>query len=132
MNASQRAGARAEVWRERVRNYKRAFEDGAPLAGRWWARLGARLGIARLARFVLADQTWQALVLADLERFCHAGREQTTHVHDDPTGRDSAQLEGRRQVYLRIVGYVALTPAEILAVERRMLAEEQENDLDAP
>ena len=40
-------------------------------------------------------------VLDDLGRFCHANS--TTHVEGDSHG--TAQLEGRRQVYLRIQGY---------------------------
>ena len=48
-------------------------------------------------------------VLADLERFCHANS--TTHVEGDSHG--TAQLEGRRQVWLRIQGYRNLSDAEI-------------------
>ena len=48
-------------------------------------------------------------VLADLERFCHAST--TTHVEGDSHG--TAQLEGRRQVWLRINGYRNLSEAEI-------------------
>jgi hypothetical protein len=44
-------------------------------------------------------------VLADLERFCHANS--TTHVEGDSHG--TSQLEGRRQVWLRIQGYRDLT-----------------------
>ncbi len=40
-------------------------------------------------------------VLDDLARFCHANA--TTHVEGDSHG--TAQLEGRRQVWLRIQGY---------------------------
>jgi len=40
-------------------------------------------------------------VLDDLGRFCHANA--TTHVEGDSHG--TSQLEGRRQVYLRIQGY---------------------------
>lgn len=49
-------------------------------------------------------------VLEDLSKFCHVN--DTTHVIGDPYG--SAQLEGRRQVYLRITQYIntvlGLTP----------------------
>jgi hypothetical protein len=48
-------------------------------------------------------------VMADLERFCHANA--TTHVEGDSHG--TAQLEGRRQVWLRIQGYRNLTGARI-------------------
>jgi hypothetical protein len=40
-------------------------------------------------------------VLADIGRFCHANS--TTHVEGDSHG--TSQLEGRRQVWLRIQGY---------------------------
>jgi len=40
-------------------------------------------------------------VLEDLARFCHANS--TTHVEGDSHG--TSQLEGRRQVWLRIQGY---------------------------
>lgn len=102
---------RSDELREKVRVYKRAFSGAEPrgLA----ARIGARLGLAWLARYVLSDQLWLGIVLADLERFCHARHDQTTFVLDDPTGRDQAQLEGRRQVYLRLSGYLAMTPLEL-------------------
>lgn len=48
-------------------------------------------------------------VLADLERFCHANS--TTHVEGDSHG--TAQLEGRRQVWLRIQGYRNLSDSQI-------------------
>jgi len=48
-------------------------------------------------------------VLADLATFCHASK--TTHVMGDPYG--SAQLEGRRQVWLRIREGLDLTDAQI-------------------
>ena len=48
-------------------------------------------------------------VLADLERFCHANS--TTHVEGDSHG--TAQLEGRRQVWLRIQGYRNLSGERI-------------------
>tara|TARA_Y100001949_G_scaffold165202_1_gene160737 strand:- start:49 stop:300 length:252 start_codon:yes stop_codon:yes gene_type:complete len=50
-----------------------------------------------------------AKVLDDLERFCHANS--TTHVEGDSHG--TAQLEGRRQVWLRLQGYRNLSEAQI-------------------
>jgi hypothetical protein len=53
-------------------------------------------------------------VLDDLARFCHANS--TTHVEGDSHG--TSQLEGRRQVWLRIQGYRNLVPAtDELAIE---------------
>ena len=49
------------------------------------------------------------VVLADLERFCHSNT--TTHVEGDSHG--TAQLEGRRQVWLRIQGYRNLSDSQI-------------------
>lgn len=43
-------------------------------------------------------------VLDDLRVFCHASS--TTFEIEDPGGRTSAMLEGRRQVWLRIQGYL--------------------------
>ena len=48
-------------------------------------------------------------VLEDLKRFCHASS--TTHVEGDSHG--TAQLEGRRQVWLRIQGYRNLSDSQI-------------------
>ena len=41
-----------------------------------------------------------ALVLADLRRFCRADK--TTHVVDDPYGRASANLEGRKTTIMYV------------------------------
>ncbi len=51
-------------------------------------------------------------VLADLRRFCHA--DTTTHVVGDTHG--SAQLEGRRQVWLRIQMNLNASEAEVSAM----------------
>ena len=48
-------------------------------------------------------------VLSDLERFCHANT--TTHVDGDSHG--TSQLEGRRQVWLRIQGYRNLSDQQV-------------------
>ena len=40
------------------------------------------------------------LVLADIRRFCRADK--GTHLPDDPAGRNSANLEGRRSAALYI------------------------------
>lgn len=48
-------------------------------------------------------------VMADLERFCHVNT--TTHVDGDSHG--TSQLEGRRQVWLRIQGYLNLREGQI-------------------
>ena len=57
------------------------------------------------------------LLLSDLERFCHA--QATTHVFDEQGRSDplaSAQLEGRRQVWLRLVSYVEMRDEELAAI----------------
>lgn len=58
----------------------------------------------------------KAIVLADLARFCHANA--TTHVIGDTHG--SAQLEGRRQVWLRIRQMVNLTDEEFQTMLNRL------------
>lgn len=102
----------AERFRAYVYAYRKAFEGAAPPTRA--VRLAVRLGLAPAARFFLSDAFWLGVVLHDLERFCHAGPNQTTHVYsaEDPHGRDSAELEGRRQVYMRIRGRVTLTAEE--------------------
>jgi hypothetical protein len=57
------------------------------------------------------------IVLADLAHFCRAYK--TTHAIGDPTG--SAQLEGRRQVWLRIQEHIHASDAHI----RRLIEQEQ-------
>ena len=49
-------------------------------------------------------------VLADLARFCRAGASTF-----DPDPRIHALLEGRREVYLRIMDHLHLTEDELLA-----------------
>ena len=49
------------------------------------------------------------VVLADLERFCHANS--TVHVVGDTHG--TAQLEGRRQVWLLMRGMLRLTEEQL-------------------
>jgi len=51
-------------------------------------------------------------VLDDLAYFCHANS--TVHVIGDPYG--TAQLEGRRQVWLRIQHHLGFDPARIVRV----------------
>lgn len=53
-------------------------------------------------------------VLADLEEFCCADR--TTAISNDPIA--IAVREGRRQVWLRIVRAIHLTPEEQVALVR--------------
>lgn len=61
------------------------------------------------------------VVLADLARFCHA--QSTTHVVGDTHG--SAQLEGRRQVWLRIRGYLALEDEQLEQLTLQALARDE-------
>lgn len=119
--------------REIVLAYKRAFEGAGELRGHWFVRLVVRLRLAGFARFALSDQTWLAIVLADLERFCKAASDQTTHELSqyDPHGRDSALNEGARLVYLRIAKNLALTPAEYDRMMRTTREEQEEMQTDA-
>jgi hypothetical protein len=59
------------------------------------------------------------VVLEDLKKFCHA--EATTHcfdAHDRLDALASAQLEGRRQVWMRINGYLSKSEGELSLVQR--------------
>ncbi len=56
-------------------------------------------------------------VVEDLKRFCYA--ERTTHVLGDTHG--SAQLEGRRQVWLRIQMYLGSQDGDL---KRQILAQQ--------
>ena len=60
------------------------------------------------------------LVLARLAEFCRATK--TTHVEGDALG--SAQLEGRRQVWLLVREHLDLTPEEV----SQMLAASRQGD----
>jgi hypothetical protein len=53
------------------------------------------------------------IVLADLVRFCRA---QASTFHPDP--RASAQLDGRREVFLRIQEHTQLTEDELWALKQ--------------
>lgn len=61
-----------------------------------------------------------AIVLADLAKFCHA--QDTTHVVGDAHG--SAQLEGRRQVWLRIQSYLGLTDEQVNRLNEQAIRED--------
>lgn len=104
----------ADEWLRAVRGYKGLFEGAilVPLAD-----FAARIPhVRRWAYAQLGASPAASIVLADLQRFCHARDDQTTHVLDDPSGRESAALEARRQVYLRISGNLGLTPLEIAEI----------------
>lgn len=54
------------------------------------------------------------IVLLDLSDFCYAHR--TTNIAETCCGR--AELEGRRQVWLRMQGMLELTPERIREIHR--------------
>ena len=54
------------------------------------------------------------VVLADLARFCRAS--ETTFL---PNDRAHAVLEGRREVWLRLMKYLHMTPEEIINMQRK-------------
>lgn len=85
-----------------------------------WRRLFAR---RRAYRAVFRDPVHGAVVLADLARFCHAIK--TTHVPGDTHG--TAQLEGRRQVWLRLQETLRLSDEQLEDIRRH--AAQQEDDL---
>lgn len=59
--------------------------------------------------------------LADLKKFCRGGFE-STFVKDDPYGRQSALLEGRREVWNRICLYLGLTEEDIRYLKEQLPA----------
>lgn len=50
-------------------------------------------------------------VLADLKRFCYYDK--TSFNNGDVTGRQQAFIEGRREVYLRIIRFMNATDEQI-------------------
>lgn len=87
----------------------------------WRARLLAWFVPLRVAYREVFRGAARAVVIADIAHFCHL--QSTTHVVGDPTG--SAQLEGRRQVGLRIRGYLALADEQLDEYRRQALAAEE-------
>lgn len=57
------------------------------------------------------NQPANVMVLQDLARFCRA-TESTFH----PDARIAANLDGRREVYLRITNHMGLTDEQLLAL----------------
>lgn len=64
-----------------------------------------------------------SVVLADLRRFCRAdGR--STFTLDDPSGRTQALLEGRREVFERIMAYIHANDDQIHYLQEQIPSEE--------
>ena len=61
--------------------------------------------------FGKADRGAQRAVARDLAKFCRGNE---TCFHEDP--RIHAVMEGRREVYLRIINHLNLSPQELLAI----------------
>lgn len=96
-----------ETMIRRSRVYRATFSR-APLsrARRWLLYRWRTRGEAYRRIFALADAD---IVLADLARYCNAGR--TTFVTDNQAA--SALLEGRRQVWLRIESYLHMSESDM-------------------
>lgn len=83
--------------------------------------LEEKLELWRAYQAVFAEVPGQArstgkLVLEDLARFCHFKSSTMAGTMDDAGRYDPlqmAELEGRRQVYLRIVGLLETTDSEL-------------------
>lgn len=69
------------------------------------------LGLRSRAYFRVFRSPDGAEVLKDLAKFCRANH---TTSHDTPTGM--ATLEGRRQVFLRIIEHLQKTPEELYEI----------------
>lgn len=69
------------------------------------------LGLRSRAYYVVFRSLDGAEVLKDLAKFCRANE---TTSHETPTGM--ATLEGRRQVFLRIIEHLQKTPTELYEI----------------
>lgn len=69
------------------------------------------LGLRSRAYFHVFRSPDGKLVLEDLAKFCRANE---TTSHETPTGM--ATLEGRRQVFLRIIEHLHKTPEELYEI----------------
>lgn len=91
-----------------------------------------RLVLARAYRATFespagAAEDLAGIVMDDLARFCHFRSSLVGGVDDDMGRRDPlkmAELEGRRQVYLRILGLMEITEQELRDL---VLSEDEEN-----
>ena len=83
----------------------------------WYERFGKALdflrGRAQSYRLTFGNPAGQR-VLVDLAKFCRAN---TTTFHADP--RVHAALDGRREVWLRIMNHVHLNPEQLLDIYDR-------------
>ena len=66
------------------------------------------------------DGPMTRIVLEDLAKFCRAGK---STFHADP--RIAAQLDGRREVFLRITQHLGLTGDELMEIYSAGLAKEK-------
>ena len=74
----------------------------------------------KLAAHRAFDGPGQEPLLHDLAKFCRAF---DTCFHTDP--RLHAVLEGRREVWLRILRYLQLTPSQLAALHQAVVREQQ-------
>lgn len=90
-------------------------------------KLAARRRLAYQDAFLGPDKKPHAAgeaVLADLKKFCR-GDGRSTFVRNDPYGRESALLEGRREVWNRILLYLNLTEEDIRFLQEQLPSELQ-------
>lgn len=111
--ASDEERAARYFWRLRDA-FRETLTPGAPAAGEpplpFWARFALAYLVTRRAAFLASFRSRAGeIVLAELATHCHAL--DTTFVIGDPQG--SAQLEGRRQVWLKIQSHIHLTEEEL-------------------
>lgn len=97
---------------------------GNTLQFSWRVKLLAWFATTRGAYQRLARARDQYVVLHDLARFCHYRG--TLYVEDNR--RSMELLEGRRQVFLRVVGYVRGDEQQLLDWYDRAQREEKEED----
>ena len=81
---------------------------------RWYEKFGKALDFLRLRRqsyMLTFGNDHGKRVLADLAKFCRANE---TTFHTDP--RMHAELEGRREVWLRIMNHLNYGPEKLLEI----------------
>ena len=92
----------------------------------WYAKFGKTLdflrGRSQSYKLTFGNPTGNR-VLADLAKFCRAN---DTTFHADP--RIAANLDGRREVWLRIQNHLRLNPEQLMSIYAGGASSPTEND----
>lgn len=112
-----------EVFWQQARVRRLAFRQlfWPPVASSWRTAVAGWLLRERAAWRMAFAAAASSTVVARLERFCHART--STYVPGDE-GRGSAQLEGRRQVWLMMQGHLRISDERLEAMRLDAAGEE--------